>query len=173
MNVVRKIHTPVISNPFSIKRNQFLLFFFFFRYMERGRWINSKAENRWGLLEAWIVTYYPKLKLICCFVSCALTRNQPFGAVILEISLLNDPCKPWPFLLLSQSWHSALAYGVRVVLHIHGPSHPWSLIKTQHRNTAWMCSTEHHMCQEAVRNSLGPDCWIRAKEGNLHKATCM
>lgn len=29
MNVVRKIHTPVISNPFSIKRNQFLLFFFF------------------------------------------------------------------------------------------------------------------------------------------------
>lgn len=51
MNVVRKIHTPVISNPFSIKRNQFLLFFFF-RYMERGRWIKSKAENRWGLLEA-------------------------------------------------------------------------------------------------------------------------
>lgn len=50
MNVVRKIHTPVISNPFSIKRNQFLLYFF--RYMERGRWIKSKAENRWGLLEA-------------------------------------------------------------------------------------------------------------------------
>lgn len=173
MNLVRKNHRPIISKPFSIKRNQFLPPLFFW-YMERGKRIKSKAENQWGFLEAWIVTNYPKLKLICYFVSCALTRNQLFGTVILDISLLNGPYKPWPFLLLSQSWYSALAYRVRVVLLARGPSHPWSLIKTHHRNTVWMCSTEHQMCQEAVRNSLGPDCWTRAEgKGNLHEATCM